>query len=88
LIPDLTKSPGVTITPHGQRHSPRARLDRRHIRTPADELLLRLVSVVRPGAAGRVGHARVPDSRLHAAGRVWRLRERAQTKTSIRIPVP
>ena len=61
----------------------RARLanrDSRRIRTAADELILRVVPFVRPGAAGRIDDASVPNAGLHAADRLRRVRDGAPTK--------
>jgi hypothetical protein len=58
------------------------------IRCGADEPLLRLVPLVRSSASGRVGHARVPDSGVHEARGIRAVREGAEPKTPVRIPVP
>jgi hypothetical protein len=56
------------------------RLDLRRVRAPADELLLRVVPLVRPGAAGCIRDARLPDAGVHAADGVRGLREDAEAK--------
>jgi hypothetical protein len=65
--------------PHVHRHRRPARRDPRRIRTPANELLLRVVPLVRPGARGRVRNARVPDSRMLEARGIRALRQDAET---------
>jgi hypothetical protein len=57
-----------------------ARRDPRRIRSGTNELLLWLLPIVCSSASRRVGHASMPDSRLHAAHGVWDLLEDAEAE--------